>query len=468
MRNNKYILALVTFVTLGSLTSCNNDNDIVDPDNGWNYLEGVRYTKDTPFCWRWTEEWDDFDGSHTWHHSEERSLPFEDDEYIEFSNISNSGMTIRWGVDKANEYFDLGAATGHKYDYTFLRPQFHLESQAVDIPITYDGLKLALDCDLKGSLKIEDGYEIGLFGNRKYEDLKIMYYRKNRFNGELVTRYDKEGKGRWGAIDYKFDSNRMKCAQSPIYLEWQTNAWNGDIASSIENPADFLQLIMAIPVFKAADYGFSGIDIPREDLSFERLTRILYAGILVNDSTPRLMGARTKRLSFGYPSDMLTMVDIGGNTMKMYVDLKALFEEPFPASNDLRVDYYCNVARSLLSESKSYFPMDFQIRETDKFPAPRYLDFRLKNEQDSRQLLQNLIIPYMIAHLEEIKAYIQNHPTLSKHSAALCSAMDRLEELVEGTTKITIGYNMVEIPVGGAKTFEHLCREIWESDPEIE
>ena len=31
MRNNKYILALVTFVTLGSLTSCNNDNDIVDP-----------------------------------------------------------------------------------------------------------------------------------------------------------------------------------------------------------------------------------------------------------------------------------------------------------------------------------------------------------------------------------------------------------------------------------------------------
>ena len=112
--------------------------------------------------------------------------------------------------------------------------------------------------------------------------------------------------------------------------------------------------------------------------------------------------------------------------------------------------------------------VDFQIRETDKFPAPRYLDFRLKNEQDSRQLLQNLIIPYMIAHREEIKAYIQNHPTLSKHSAALCSAMDRLEELVEGTTKITIGYNMVEIPVGGAKTFEHLCREIWESDPEIE
>ena len=46
--------------------------------------------------------------------------------------------------------------------------------------------------------------------------------------------------------------------------------------------------------------------------------------------------------------------------------------------------------------------------------------------------------------------------------------MDRLEELVEGTTKITLGYNLVEMPLEGDKIFEQLCSEIWESDPEIE
>ena len=46
--------------------------------------------------------------------------------------------------------------------------------------------------------------------------------------------------------------------------------------------------------------------------------------------------------------------------------------------------------------------------------------------------------------------------------------MDRLEELVEGTTKITLGYNLVELPEGGYEAFENLCSEIWESDPEIE
>lgn len=82
--------------------------------------------------------------------------------------------------------------------------------------------------------------------------------------------------------------------------------------------------------------------------------------------------------------------------------------------------------------------------------------------------MKNHIIPYMIEHREEIKEYIRNHPTLSKHSVALCTAMDRLEELVEGTTKITLGYNLVEMPLEGDKIFEHLCSEIWESDPEIE
>ena len=126
------------------------------------------------------------------------------------------------------------------------------------------------------------------------------------------------------------------------------------------------------------------------------------------------------------------------------------------------------MVRSFLSRTKSYFLVDFQIRETDKYPSPRYLDLRLKEEEESRKLMKNHIIPYMIEHREEIKEYIRNHPTLSKHNVALCTAMDRLEELVEGTTKITLGYNLVEMPLEGDKIFEHLCSEIWESDPEIE
>lgn len=473
MKRINYILALVAIL---ALTSCHQDEEIVNPENGWNYLEGVTYTRDTPFCWTWIVEWKYSDGEKTWVYSEDRTRSFIYDEYLKFFNNSTTGMTIRWGIDRNKEHYNIISNSDKEYVYTFLRPQFHLECQAVDIPVTYCGKKLENDCDLKGSLKLEDGYEIGLFGHRKNNELKIMYYRKNRFNEQLVTRYNTEGKGAWGSINYKFDSNRMKCLQSPIYVEWQTTAWTGAIASLIGNPADFLQLIMAIPIFKAADYGFSGSDVPRENISFERLTRALYSGIYVYDSIPRVLSAEDKRRTHTYQStykidydEMITMVDIGGNAMKMYFDVEHIFAYyPSSESREARTDYNYNMVRSLLSRTKSYFLVDFQIRETDKYPSPRYLDFRLKEEEESRKLMKNHIIPYMIEYREDIKDYIRNHPTLSKHSVALCTAMDRLEELVEGTTKITLGYNLVEMPLEGDKIFEHLCSEIWESDPEIE
>ena len=477
MKRIYYIMVLVALVAFVVLTSCHQDEEIVNPENGWNYLEGVTYTRDTPFCWTWTEEWKYSDGDKTWVYWEDRTLPFIYNEYLKFFNNSTTGMTIRWGINRNKQIYNIISNSDKEYVYTFLRPQFHLECQAVDIPVTYCGKKLENDCDLKGSVKLEDGYEIGLFGHRKNNELKIMYYRKNRINEQLVTRYNTEVQAVWRTINYKFDSNRMKCLQSPIYVEWQTTAWNGEIASLIGNPADFLQLIMAIPIFKAADYGFSGSDVPREELSFERLTRALYSGIYVEDSIPRVLSAEDKRRIHIYQDtykwkdyhEMITMVDIGGNAMKMYFDVEYIFAYyPSSESRETRIDYNYNMVRSFLSRTKSYFLVDFQIRETDKYPSPRYLDLRLKEEEESRKLMKNHIIPYMIEHREEIKEYIRNHPTLSKHSLALCIAMDRLEELVEGTTKITLGYNLVEMPLEGDKIFEHLCSEIWESDPEIE
>ena len=57
MKRIYYIMVLVVLVVLVVLTSCHQDEEIVNPENGWNYLEGVTYTRDTPFCWTWTEEW---------------------------------------------------------------------------------------------------------------------------------------------------------------------------------------------------------------------------------------------------------------------------------------------------------------------------------------------------------------------------------------------------------------------------
>ncbi|MGM9816799.1 MAG: hypothetical protein ACI304_07060 [Lepagella sp.] len=108
--------------------------------------------------------------------------------------------------------------------------------------------------------------------------------------------------------------------------------------------------------------------------------------------------------------------------------------------------FFANTMRSLLSEDKCYFEMQYELIDCNlniKFKE-REFHMSLSDPQLSRNIMEYVILPLIIENREAIKEYIRQDTELSQHAETLCSAVDRLEEIYADTTELTLGYRLIE------------------------
>ena len=110
------------------------------------------------------------------------------------------------------------------------------------------------------------------------------------------------------------------------------------------------------------------------------------------------------------------------------------------------IQFYANLLRSLLSEEKCYFEMNYELIDCDFNDQTKEREFlmTLKDPQHSRNIMEYVILPLLIENRQAIKNYIRQDAELSAHANVLCAAVDRLEEIYAGTTDLTLGYRLVE------------------------
>ena len=108
--------------------------------------------------------------------------------------------------------------------------------------------------------------------------------------------------------------------------------------------------------------------------------------------------------------------------------------------------FFANIMRSLLSDDKFYFEMQYKLIDCDFNDKSREREFHmtLTDPQHSRNIMEYVILPLIIENRQAIKDYIRQDAELSQHADVLCSAVDRLEEIYAGTTDLTLGYRLVE------------------------
>ncbi|MGM9816801.1 MAG: hypothetical protein ACI304_07070 [Lepagella sp.] len=108
--------------------------------------------------------------------------------------------------------------------------------------------------------------------------------------------------------------------------------------------------------------------------------------------------------------------------------------------------FFANVIRSLLSEDRCHFEMNYELIDCDinDKSLEREFHMTLTDPQLSRNIMEYVILPLIIENREAIKEYIRQDAELSQHAETLCSAVDRLEEIYAGTTELTLGYRLIE------------------------
>ena len=108
--------------------------------------------------------------------------------------------------------------------------------------------------------------------------------------------------------------------------------------------------------------------------------------------------------------------------------------------------FFANTMRSLLSEDKCHFEMQYELIDCNLNIKYKEREFHmtLTNPQHSRNIMEYVILPLIIENREAIKDYIRQDAELSQHADVLCAAVDRLEDIYAGTTDLTLGYRLIE------------------------
>ncbi|MGN0238128.1 MAG: hypothetical protein ACI4AK_08625 [Lepagella sp.] len=373
---------------------------------------------------------------------------------------------MRIGNDNVT-FYNLASISGKQINVNVMCPKsLSWINQVIEIPLKFDYNANPSYCFLDG--KYTDQYG---FAYRSCGYIRSGY----TVNGQFVTklhigfiredptspfpqlreiRYVELGSSNYpemfikdlSPIAYSFNKTTLRCIQSPVSIQWHSTAWKGEVASLMPGLSDFLQLLLGIPVLNSTEYYFKGIK--DSEISIERVIRTAFPGVIKkginNDYHTKPLGDYVIMFEeYGPMNSALSIAKIDDNRMCIVVDARDISLENSKLKDRL---FYANILRSLLSEESCHFELNYKLINTllSDHSVEREFQMTLTDPQHSRNIMEYVILPFIIENRQAIKDYIRQDTELSQHADELCSAVDRLEEIYAGTTDLTLGYRLVE------------------------
>ncbi|MGN0237020.1 MAG: hypothetical protein ACI4AK_02890 [Lepagella sp.] len=453
-----WVLAFVALL----LCECSKD-DTSNYSDVWSGFYEKHFTGASE-NFKWTE-YGDYFGYMDWTHS------IKEGEFVEFSDLVDNSITIKTGSEET-KYFDLADVADGKIRKTLLcpySPYFLYKETSVELELSQNTDGYYTYFTGKKYLDNEIGVEITgkIYKNNLiiHRDIYGPLYLERSFtwyNDCDVNSNDNHIRKTLSAhmicSAYKFDTSSMKCSQSPILMDMESSSWaKEDISNLIAKPEDFFQLLMAMPILKASDFGVmqsSTFDY----ISTERLFRALFCCIYKKaiDIDYEYCSITGDGHYQNYPTNTFAIIaKLNSDNAKVCVDASKLFG----SIGSERAKLFAQLIDILIPENECYFEMDYSLTKGSN----RELTLYLKDEEASQKILAEIILPLMIQNRQKIKEYISCEPRLSAHSKTLCEAVDRLEDIFESTTRLRLGYKMVE----SASEFlnsQEAAEAIWQTD----
>ena len=444
----KHCLILIALVIL--LSSCHDEMANTDDSKHtlWDTYLDTHFTGDS-FTWTALKY-----GDSDWNYHDQ---PLYDGEFVEFRDFGDSVVTLRFGDEEAT-FFNLADVTDNIVNHIVIRPYSAAKAlQYIDIPLKIEYSDDNTACKFHGKYNDPFGYSYQIDGNL---DKNLYIYKSVAFSSpfpdlrkSICDDVSFSLLKQFQASSFDFDCSSMKCSQSPLIIKWNSTAWVGDVSTLIPNISDFLQLLITIPLFKYTDYWSresEDSDDP-EFISIIDIIRKIAPGIhqieqRQYDENTGMPTWQYKRLNVNYGLILYlaaTVTKIDDQEMCVYLDAENLMNKL--SHVDAKI-FAANILRSLLSEDRCHFEMQYELIDCDINDKSKEREFHmtLTDPQHSRNIMEYVILPLLIENREAIKDYIRQDAELSQHADVLCAAVDRLEEIYAGTTDLTLGYRLIE------------------------
>lgn len=375
-----------------------------------------------------------------------RKTKIADGEFVEFYDRSDTEIYIRYGCERP-KYYNLVDTTGTSILAKILCPYSpFFFYKYVEAPLKF-GYKTKYYYSFSGQGGVGKGVKIGFHGELSsnlqifkdieysYDDLKM---KEPGYFSQTMN---------WSCFEYSFDTKSLKSIISPIIIDWHTSEWKGEIAELIENPSDFLQLMLAMPILKNYPYGIYDVELD-DYISIEFMIRTLFCGFensWLKNKIADFYYLNYKGVYTYYSPDTFVFTQTDEGVIKFAIDSSKIFNDEMRKAKG-RYLFLANCIMSLLSEDKCDFDMRYEIVDAQSSgnKTERELNLTLKDTQVSRNIMENLIMPLLIENKQRIKDFLLSDDRFAPHGEVLCRAVDRLEEIYAGTTDLTLGYKMME------------------------
>lgn len=430
------------------LVSCQDDNQPETPGmktSGWESFVGQHFTSESDQFY-WTQHIADDYG-----YGEDRKIPLDKGQFVEFFDLTDSQISMKYG-NEDREYYNLAEATGNAIDKNIACPfPFLGITQTIELPLIFSSEPTDSYCHFRGEYSDAYGFKYSIQGkiytlltigrSRSYES---PFPRLRKMICESVESYKIMN---LEAPTSDFDKVTLKSKMSPMTIRWNSSAWKGEVASLMQDASDFLQLLLGIHFLHHDDYIKKSKD-NIEKISIAELLSSYFPGATQWSVTEYRKDLPTwnfydTEISLGFKEDVVTISNIADNKMCVMIDPQQFVSNTGYAKGKL---FYANILRSLLSEEKCYFEMQYELIDCDfnDQNLEREFHMTLTDPQHSRNIMEYVILPLLIENREAIKEYIRQDAELSQHADVLCKAVDRLEEIYAGTIDLTLGYRLIE------------------------
>ncbi|MGM9815885.1 MAG: hypothetical protein ACI304_02355 [Lepagella sp.] len=445
MKITKFISLLLLAMFL---VSCHDDVQPESPyikTSGWESYVGKHFSCETDQFY-WTQHIADDYG-----YGEDRKIPLDKGQFVEFFDLTDSQISMKYG-NEDREYYNLAEATGNAIDKNIACPfPFLGITQTIGLPLIFSSEPTDSYCHFRGEYSDAYGFKYSIQGkiytlltisrSRSYES---PFPRLRKMICESVESYKIMN---LEAPTSDFDKVTLKSKMSPMTIRWNSSAWKGEVASLMQDASDFLQLLLGIHFLHHDDYIKKSKD-NIEKISIAELLSSYFPGATQWSVTEYRKDLPTwnfydTEISLGFKEDVVTISNIADNKMCVMIDPQQFVSNTGYAKGKL---FYANILRSLLSEEKCYFEMQYELIDCDfnNQNLEREFHMTLSDPQHSRNIMEYVILPLLIENRQAIKDYIRQDTELSQHADVLCAAVDRLEEIYAGTTDLTLGYRLVE------------------------
>ena len=440
MKITKFLVLAIMMVLI---TSCHDDvaNPYNDDNIRWKDFIGKHFT-----CESKDFHWADFPRYGV------SLYPIMYGEFVEFYNLTDSYITMKYG-NEHRTYFNLADITDNKikqlvacpYTIFSINPSVEISLHFKDDPVKF--------CYFEGNYIDEWGYFITLDG-RAYSAIQITksvgYVSPIPSLRKPIMTESPHIMMDWRSSLYQFDKSSLKCVTSPLIVSWYTTEWSGNLATLMPNASDFLQLMLSMPILRPQEYELHS-KVPNERVSILDVIRETFPHIIQHEYAVKdhndfpTGGYELGSINYGFrfADNTIIVSKINEQRLCCRIDANRFFDQiKHPA-------YRCfmaNILRSLLSEDRCHFEMQYELIDCDINDQSKKREFHmtLSDPQHSRNIMEYLIIPLLIENKQTIKDYIRQDAELSQHADVLCAAVDRLEEIYAGTTDLTLGYRLIE------------------------